>query len=49
MSVNRLRKFLQGEELDPDSTDRSDEPVVGMLAAVKYCLYLCDNVLYVRW
>ena len=50
MSVNRLRKFLQGEELDPDSTDRSDEPVIGMLAVVKECcLYLCDNVPYVRW
>ena len=40
MSVNRLRKFLQGEELDPDSVDRSDEPVIGMLAAGNV-VYIC--------
>ena len=37
MSVNRLRKFLQGEELDPDGTDRNNEPVVGILTVVKEC------------
>ena len=29
MSVKRLRKFLMGQEVDPDNTEWTEEPAVG--------------------